>query len=162
MGSEPFSDDSAVSGAAIVVAVVAVLASTSAVFVLGLGDSSVEGPQEANFTYRYSQVGNGNLTMVYESGDTLDPTNVEVRADVQFRPAPGNETGSLGGEAVESYSLDSTAAGSDWVGDDVSPGSEFGIVGDGSTIGNGTIKIVWVAPDGNETTVLGEWQGPDA
>jgi|GEM_PF-447076 FlaG/FlaF family flagellin (archaellin) len=165
MGSALFPDDAAVSsvvGATVVVAVAVVLATTSAVFVLGLGDSSTETPAAADITYEYSQVGNGNLTMVYESGDTLDPSNVEVRADVQFRPAPGNATGSLGSAAVESYGLDSTANGSDWVGNAVGSGSKFGIVGDGSTLNNGTIRIVWLSPAGGETAVLGEWQGPGA
>jgi len=165
MGRDIARDDAAVSpaiGVTIVVAVAVVLASTAAVSVVALGDGADDATPTANFTYEYSQVGNGNLTMAYESGDRLDAGRIEVRADVPFRPAPGNGTGSLSGQAVESYALDSDAGGGDWLSNPVEEGASFTVVGDGSTLANGTIRIVWVEPSSDQPTVLGEWRGPDA
>ncbi|MBX0303307.1 type IV pilin N-terminal domain-containing protein [Haloarcula salinisoli] len=153
---------SQVVGATLLIAISILLAVTTAAFVIGLGDRTGTSPPEVEFTYEYSQVGNGNLTIVHESGETLDPSTVEVRADIQFRPAPGNDSGTLRSSGVESYALDSIATGSEWVGTALEQGSEFTVVGNDSTLNSGTIRIVWVGPADGDTTVLGEWQGPGA
>ncbi|WP_276250639.1 type IV pilin N-terminal domain-containing protein [Haloarcula rara] len=149
-------------GATLLIAISIVLAVTTAAFVIGLGDRTDTTPPEVEFTYEYSQVGNGNLTIVHESGETLDPSTVEVRADRQFRPAPGNDSGRLRSSGIQSYALDSTAAGSEWVGGAIEQGSEFTVVGDDSTLDSGTIRVVWVEPADGDTAVLGAWQGPGA
>lgn len=165
MGRKLFHDGEEVSqvvGATLVVAISVVLAVSTAAFVFGVGNGTDSTAPEVDFTYRYSQVGHGNLTIVHDSGDGLDPGTVEVRADMQFRPGPGNASGTLRHSAVESYDLDGPAAGSDWVGSRVEPGEGFTIVGDTSSLKNGTVRIVWVDAADGRTTVLGEWQGPNA
>ena len=165
MGRKLFSghgEVSQVAGATLLIAISIVLAVSTGAFVFGLGDRTDTTPAEMEFTYEYSQVGNGNLTIVHESGDTLDPRAVEVRADVQFRPAPGNDSGTLRRSGAESYALDSTAAGTEWVGSTIEPGSEFTVVGNDSTLNSGTIRVVWVDPADGDTAVLGAWRGPGA
>ena len=165
MGRELFDGDGEVSqvvGATLLVAVSVVLAVSTGAFVFGLGDGADDTPPEVDFTYEYSQVGNGNLTVVHGGGDALDPARIEVRTDTRFRPAPGNDTGRLHEAAVESHSLDGTAAGGDWVGSSVQSDDEFTLVGDDSTLNNGTIRIVWLDAETDRTSVLGEWRGPAA
>lgn len=164
MRAKLFHDDGAgslVVGATLLVATAIVLASTTAAFVLG--ERADNAPPEANFTYEYSQIGHGNLTIVHESGETLDADNIQIAADTPFRPAPGNASGTLQNAPVESYTLDSAAAGSEWLESDIEPGTEFGIVGESpDNLEPITVRIVWVEPDGGDTVVLGEWRGPDA
>lgn len=163
MGRTLFDGDGDVSqvvGATLLVAVSVVLAVSTGAFVFGLGDGTDDSPPEVDFTYEYSQVGNGNLTVVHGGGEALDPARIEVRTDTQFRPAPGNDTGTLREAAVGSYALDGSAAGSDWVGSTVQSGGEFTLVGEDSTLNNGTIRIVWLDAETERTSVLGEWRGP--
>lgn len=163
MGNQLGRDDGAVSpvlGVILVVAISALLAATTAAFVMGDGSGST--PPESEFRYEYSQIGNGNLTMVYEGADTVAPANIEVRADIPFRPAPGNDTGMLQGDSVKSYALDRGANGTVWNAGSVSASSEFTIVGSSSNLGNGTVRIVWMDPTSDRTTVLGTWTGPNA
>lgn len=150
-------------GVILLVAIGVVLVSTAMAFAVGFaGQADAEAPR-ANFTYEYSQLGNGNLTIVHERGEDLDPGAIHVATDSPFRPAPGNDSGTLGGSAVESYGLDGVAAGSDWVDSDIGPSAEFGIVGEPSTsLERITVRIVWTDPASGDTVVLGEWQGPDA
>lgn len=143
-------------------AVGVVLVSTAMAFAVGLGGQADAEAPRANFTYEYSQLGNGNLTIVHERGDELDPGAIHVEADSLFRPAPGNDSGTLHGSPVESYGLDGVAAGSDWVDGDGGPNVEFGIVGEPATsLERITVRIVWTDPASGDTVVLGEWQGPD-
>jgi len=165
MGRKLFHGDgevSQVAGATLLVAISVVLATTAGAFAFGLGDRTDTTPPEVEFTYKYSQVGNGNLTIVHGSGETLDPSTIEVRADIPFRPAPGNDSGTLQSAGTESYALDSTADGSQWVESAIEQGKAFSIVGNDSTLNSGTIRIVWDDPADDETAVLGEWQGPGA
>lgn len=150
-------------GVILLVATGLVLVSTAMAFAVGFGGQTDAEPPRANFTYEYSQLGNGNLTIVHERGEELDPGGIHVAADSPFRPAPGNDSGTLRGSPVESYGLDGVAAGSDWVGSNIGPNAEFGIVGDETTsLERITVRIVWTDPASDETVVLGEWQGPDA
>ncbi len=165
MGRTLFNGDSEVSqvvGASLLIAICIGLVATTGALVIGLGDGTDTTPPEVEFDYEYSQVGNGNLTIVHESGDSLDPGAVEVRADRPFRPAPGNDSGTLRSAGIEAYTLDSTAAGSEWVGSAIKRGSEFTVVGDDDTLNSGTFRVVWVDPADGDTAVLGVWKGPGA
>ena len=163
MGVQIFRDEGGVSpvaGAVAALVVTVVLAATAGTFILG--GTSTEAPSGAEFSYKYSQVGNGNLTMVYEGSDRLDPSNIEIRADIEFRPGPGNDTGAMRKNPVNSYALHGAADGGAWVGSDIVSGSQFTVVGTNSSLNEGTIRIVWLNPDSDGTTVLDGWTGPDA
>ena len=166
MGMELLRDDGAVSpvvGVALLLAITVVLAATTAAFAFEFGDRADNRPPQTDFTYEYSQAGNGELVITHEAGDTLDPSTIRVQtSNGQFHPAPGN-TSSLSGTAVSELGLDSQADGTAWVGSDVEAGAEFGIVGESTnSLETATVRIVWVDPSGGRTVVLGEWQGPDA
>ena len=166
MGIALLCDDGAVSpvvGATLLLAITVVLAATTAAFAFGLGERADNRPPQADFTYEYSQAGNGELVLAHEAGDTLDPSDIRVQtSNGQFHPAPGN-TSSQSGTAVSELGLDSQADSSDWVGSDIDAGIEFGIVGESTnSLETTTVRIVWVDPSSGRTVVLGAWQGPDA
>jgi FlaG/FlaF family flagellin (archaellin) len=158
-------EDDAVSpvvGVAILLAITVLLVAVTGSFVLGLGDRTGTEVPTAEFTYEYSQVDYGELTIRHESGDSLVPSNIKIVTDRQFHPAPGNAS-VPSGPAYESLPLDSSVGGTDWVRSDISAGSEFGIVGDATdSLEKMTVRIVWVDPSGDRTVPLAEWSGPDA
>lgn len=167
MGIGLLHDDGAVSpalGVGLVVGIVVVLVSSSAVVILGVGSGEETSSPEAEFSYEYSQVGHGELRVVYDGGDILHPANLRIDTDgEQFHPAPGNRTGSPSGPAYRSLALDSAPDGSDWVDSNLTAGMEFGIVGATTdSLERATVRIVWEDPGGSRAVVLGEWQGPDA
>jgi len=166
MGGELFHDDAAVSpvvGVVLMVGITVILATTTAAFVLGTGGTTDNTAPQADFTYEYSPSGTGQLTMLYEEGDDLDPSNIEVRvASGQIRRV-SSATGSPSGGSASSFRLDSNLGGSDWVSDDITAGAEFSIVGASSDpLARTTVTVVWVDPSGGRTDILGEWSGPEA
>jgi len=119
MGIGLLHDDTAVSpvvGVTLLVAITVLLATSTAAFVFGIaGDRADNTPPQADFTYEYSQAGNGELMLIYEGGDTLDPSQIEITTSGgQFHPAPGNRS-SPSGPPYASLRLDSTADGNDAV-----------------------------------------------
>ena len=166
MGSQLLGDDAAVPmvvGATLTVGIAVVLAASSGVLILGLGDGTDSDVPTANFTYEYSQVGDGELWINYDSGDSLDPRNVVVETGTQqFHPAPGNTSGASG-QPVTAYRLNGSVAGGDWVAGDLEAGQKFGLVGAShDSLERATVRIVWADPTGDRSATLGEWQGPDA
>lgn len=155
---------SAVIGIVILVAVTVVLAGAAASFLLGQGERPNEAPPEIDFAYEYSQAGLGQLTVVHEGGDTVDPGRLTlVTSAAKFHPGPGNMSGSPTGSAIEDYGLESAADGGDWVPDALAPGSEFTVVGaSAESLERVIVQIVWADPSTNQTAVLSEWRGPDA
>lgn len=166
MGPKLLRDDGVgtlVIGVSLVVATAIVLTTTTAAFVLDFQGGTDDAPPQVNFTYEYSQHGNGNLTIAHESGETFDPSTVEITADAPFRPAPGNDSGTVHHSPVESYPLDGAAAGRDWVGDNIGPDAAFGIVGASTeSLETITVRVVWHDRSDSRTVVIGEWRGPNA
>lgn len=142
-------DDRAASpiiGVILMVAITVIVASVLAVFVFGFG---VEEPgPSVTFEYQYDR-GETELMIHHVSGDTFQASDVTILLD-------GNE-----------------ATWAD-IGSLVAPDTTV-TVGDGVRIGDGdgsdpkpavqptdTVKLRWESADGEQSTILDTWEGPDA
>jgi len=164
------SDDDAVSpviGVILMVAITVILAAVIASFVLGLGDQAQQTTPQASFNFNYDQSGtNDVLTITHEGGDTIDNSRVMVKSDTDFRAGLDNSSSSSSGTQHKELAIDSswTVSGSSttWVGNDLSAGSSFDIVGDGVSLNGATVRIVYEAQSGDSSSTLATWEGPDA
>jgi flagellin-like protein len=147
-------DDDAVSpviGVILMVAITVILAAVIATFVLGLGEQVSETAPQASFTFDYDEsysggdsfsntdAGDGLLTITHAGGNTMVADRLSVRG------ADGN--------------------GGNWVTDgDYNTGSEVS-AGDGITVwidSDDTISVTWVSENGQDSSTLRRWSGPDA
>jgi flagellin-like protein len=169
---ELLTDDDAVSpvvGVILLVAITVVLAAGTASFVLGLGERTPQPAPQVSFDIEYQQAGNGNLTFIHDGGDNLEPDQISITADRDFHPAPGNDTGDLDGSAYRSLGLDSTVddptgGTQQWVSGEIQAGTGATVVGTSSSddLSGATVRVVFESDDGDRTTTLVEWEGPDA
>jgi flagellin-like protein len=120
------SDDSrAVSpviGVILMVAITVILAAVIGTFVLGLGDQ-VESAPQASFDFDYDDTGSSELTIRHRGGDSIDPSNVEIRVD-------GQDVADSGGASYSTSltSFSSFSAGNEVVVTGVSSGQNVDIV----------------------------------
>ncbi len=152
-----FNDDRAVSpviGVILMVAITVILAAVIGTFVLGLGDQVQSTTPQASFGFETSNPDTSDdgpdiVTITHESGDTIDATNVYVKATV-------------GG-------VDDQWASSG----DVSAGSQFSVYesGEANPSSNGaestdalpgsTIRVVYDSPDSDSSSTLGKFEVPE-
>ena len=102
-------DERAVSpviGVILMVAITVILAAVIGTFVLGLGEN-VESAPQASLDFQYNSTA-GNVTMEHRGGDTLDPSNVEVRLNGDS-PSDGSEIITDNFQAGDSVKINATS-----------------------------------------------------
>jgi FlaG/FlaF family flagellin (archaellin) len=145
------SDEGAVSpviGIVLMVAITVILASLVGVFAVGtFGDNSQEAPQIV-FQYDYDGT-NDELTIRHRSGDVVDG------ATLTFRKQSGTDLGDWSGAGEVRAGSTATLG----PGGSASPSS----VTSGAIDSGDTVLIVWNQQrEGEDTAVIGTWEGPDA
>ena len=131
-----FTDDSAVSpviGVILMVAITVILAAVIGTFVLDLGQSVQQTAPQASFDYDYD-TDNQTVNITHQAGDSLN-----------------NATISIAGDGNSSISLATPPDGSFEAGDEVA-------FGDYNT--DGTIRVVWTSPNGDNSATLGQSSTP--
>jgi flagellin-like protein len=136
---------SPVIGVILMVAITVILAAVIGTFVLGLGDQVQETAPNTQFSFDYDQSGgaespsfgdDGDLQMTHDGGDSIEASNLRVT----------DGTTSFDGDNADLWSGTVSA-------------------GDSATasMANGdTIRIVWVADGGDQTSTVARFSGPDA
>jgi FlaG/FlaF family flagellin (archaellin) len=147
------------------ISITVMLAAATGSFILGMGDRIDQTTPQASFEFEYDESGYGNLTITHKSGDTLDPSRINVTVDEKFHPAPGNVSGSPSGTAYSSLRLiervsDGSGGTEPWVEDTIKTGTSFTIVSDSDTLTSANVIVMYTAPSGKRTATLAEWDGP--
>jgi len=120
-------DERAVSpviGVILMVAITVILAAVIGTFVLGLGEN-VESAPQASLDFQYNS-SSSNVTMEHRGGDTLDPSNVEVRLN---GTSPDSDTFSDNFQAGESVVINGSTYAADY---DIKTGDTISVVTTGS------------------------------
>jgi len=150
-----WNDDDAVSpviGVILMVAITVILAAVIATFVLGLGEQvSSTGPQ-AQFTFDYNEdpddttvdlgtVGgdDAKLTITHAGGDTITASQLSVS---------GSDAGGDGSWNDGDYEANS----------EISAGDSLSI----AIESDDTISVTWTSENGQSSSTLRQWSGPDA
>jgi len=151
-------DDKAVSpviGVILMVAITVILAAVIGTFVLGLGDQVQSTTPQASFGFETTNVGDGDgtndqVTVVHESGDTIDTNSLKVTV--------GSTT------AYEDGSANTDPANLNvdgWTGSSVSAGSSLTINEDGGgsvwDSGETTVRVIYDSPDSDSSSTLGKF-----
>jgi flagellin-like protein len=135
-----FTDDDAVSpviGVILMVAITVILAAVIATFVLGLGEQLSDSAPSATFDFDYDE-DNTELTITHTGGDTIKASDLYVRGIA----SPGDWT------TVGSYDADSDIGAGASVAPTVNAGD--------------TVRVVWESDQGDQSSTLQQWDGPDA
>jgi len=181
-----FSDEDAVSpviGVILMVAITVILAAVIGTFVLGLGEQVQNTSPQASYGFDFTNNpkddtanNEDELTITHESGDGIDPAQLSIAV--------------TGAEAVDAdYSTDaSIQSNNDWEtisgsSDDVNAGSQLTLTNSEFTAGGSTlptdtesdasadedlqldgatVRVVWRSSDGETSSTLGKWNGPNA
>jgi flagellin-like protein len=173
-------DDEAVSpviGVILMVAITVILAAVIGTFVLGLGDQVQDSQPNANFEFDYNPSdtnaagfeGDGSkssdtdadkVDITHDGGEDIDVGNVEVRiADYTFDTLDDGSTGSndyLVSGWTESTSTGDTLTLQDDQADSGSSGSAY----ENEFSTGDDISIIWQAPGGGSSQVIGESEVP--
>jgi flagellin-like protein len=152
-------DDRAVSpviGVILMVAITVILAAVIGTFVLGLGDQISQTTPSASFQFDYDRdADNGDsLTIAHGGGDTLNANEVNITV-----------SGESGMDEDGPFEWNGDTLGG---GDEVSAGSSVTL--DQDTVDTGgdldltetTVRVVWQSAEGDQSSQLGQWSGPDA
>jgi len=146
---ELLADEEAVSpviGVILMVAITVILAAVIGTFVLGLGDQVSNTAPQASFTFDFDDStsascsdlsGAGALTVTHDGGDLIDPAQITISSD---------DSDSTTWDSCDGSVTDVTA------GDNIEVDSDS----------TETIRIVWEASGGGDTSTIGKWTGPDA
>lgn len=133
---EILTEDRAVSpvvGVALLIAITVILAAVIGAVVLGLGTSSADAPQASlSFEYDYDEGEDGNLTIIHQSGETLDADEVVLRGDGL------NETGESPDEEEIALPEDLNAGQSEEV----------------AAQDDQTVSVVWQDPNSDDESVI--------
>lgn len=151
---------SPVIGVVLLVAIVVILAAVVGTFALELGDSTREPAPTADFSFEKTELSGqpDELTITFESGDSIPNTELYVTADVQVQ----HESGSPGpADRLSWYEL-ADASGSVTEGAAVQPGDRVLVEppdADGE-LEDKTFRVVW--DTGENSATLAVWRGEDA
>jgi len=159
-------DDDAVSpviGVILMVAITVILAAVIASFVLGLGDQASNTTPQASFSFDYDASGSNDiLTITHDGGDTIDAERLNATVsgatdDGGSNDATFGNTGSNnGGELYNSTTYDDVQAGSTYdLNSEDFDQSDLDLSG-------ATVRIVYTAESGDQSSTLATWEGPDA
>lgn len=150
-----FDDDRAVSpviGVILMVAITAILAAVIGTFVLGLGDKVSTTTPQANFQFDYAEGSPDELTISHSGGDTVQATNLYVKSNEKF--------------GFETYNVTSATWKNITSNTEVSAGGTATIeayVGSNTNkFADDTVRLVWQSTEGDSSSVLAKWTGPDA
>jgi len=154
-----WNDDDAVSpviGVILMVAITVILAAVIATFVLGLGEQvSSTGPQ-AQFTFDYNEDPGGSATI------DLGPGSVGSDQALLTITHAGGDTITASQLSVSGSSVSS--ANGDWneggyeANSEISAGDSLNIVIESDD----TISVTWTSENGQTSSTLRQWSGPDA
>jgi len=156
-----FNDDDAVSpviGVILMVAITVILAAVIASFVLGLGDQASQTTPTASFAFDYEESsGTGDiLTITHDGGDTIEGSQlspaVEGATDGGASGSDVAYTGGLFSATEVSAGTTTTIDGSD--------GSVWDSTG--ADLNYATVRIVYASDNGDTTSTLATFEGPDA
>jgi len=147
-------DEKAVSpviGVILMVAITVILAAVIGTFVLGLGDQVQSTTPQASFGFDTTNVGDGDgtndeVTVVHESGDTIDQSSLEVTL--------GGTSVYDGGDTPSDYTV------SGWDDGSVSAGSTLTISEDDTNDwagGETTVRVIFDSPDSDSSSTLGKF-----
>lgn len=142
-------DDKAVSpviGVILMVAITVILAAVIGTFVLGLGDQVQDTAPNSNFAFDYDS-GASSLDITHEGGDGVAVPQLETVSDdgdLDTSSCSGNNWGSLGET------------------DTVSAGSTCTVDENTGDLDTATVRVVWEAESGGQSSTIARWSGPDA
>jgi flagellin-like protein len=159
-----FADDDAVSpviGVILMVAITVILAAVIGTFVLGLGEQVQSNSPNSQFTFDYDSSSN-TMDITHTSGDEVSQSQFVVSSSVNAftTGTPDNAGQNFDQSSVEDGNLIPTA--------DASAGTTYTITntndvgGSGTSIEDGTVRLVWESSDGGNSDVLADWEGPNA
>ena len=184
-------DDEAVSpviGVILMVAITVILAAVIGTFVLGLGEQVQSNSPNAQFTFEYTdngEGGNDELQVTHESGPSIDAARLtasitgqraycdgtsceDASSGAYYDPAPEYSpdssseelyTGSGDVNSGTSYTITTGSRFTDSTGSYLSEGSNS----DGNLdLSEATVRVVWTAEGGGNSDTLRRWDGPDA
>ncbi|MFB6162944.1 MAG: type IV pilin, partial [Halococcoides sp.] len=110
-----------------------------ATFVLGLGSQLQTTAPQASFTTQYDQP-NTNLTITHSSGESIKASNLYVT-----------------GSGVNNSTMSWTAAGGN--SSDVTAGDSITLT---DVNKSESVRLVWRSPEGDSSSTLVTWTGPEA
>lgn len=164
MDQEDFSTDgrgvSPIIGVILMVAITIVLSAVIATFAIGISDSLSASVPQAAFDFSYDSNGNEKLTIEHLGGDSIAPEELDIVSSAQFRPAPGNDTGTYasGTNPVLRYSLSDPADGDPWRSRSFIAGAEVTIVSASSSdLSEATVRVIYEDPSGRRSAILARW-----
>lgn len=145
-------DDEAVSpviGVILMVAITVILAAVIGTFVLGLGGQVQDNSPQSSLTFEFSEGtpagcdldtsnddgDSGTLSVTHDGGDKIAASDLEV--------TDGTDTAQLPCGSAPS---------------DLTAGATFDV----QTSSGETVRVVWSANSGGDTSTVGKWTGPDA
>ena len=160
-----FNDDDAVSpviGVILMVAITVILAAVIASFVLGLGDQASQTTPTASFAFDYEESSGTDdiLTITHDGGDTIEAN--------QLSPAVEGATDGSGGDATYTGgiygSVSEVSAGTTTTidGSDTSVWTDSGGSSTAADLNSATVRIVYESDNGDTTSTLATFEGPDA
>jgi flagellin-like protein len=151
-------DDDAVSpviGVILMVAITVILAAVIGTFVLGLGEQVQTTSPQASFGFSFDSSAtasgdancgdpssyDGTLTINHESGDEIPATQL-----------------STAGSSDPNANVDWDNSCASNLGSDISAGSSETF----AVANSDTVRVTWESEDGESTSTLGKWDGPNA
>jgi FlaG/FlaF family flagellin (archaellin) len=163
-------DDDAVSpviSTVLMVAVTVVIASVVGTFVLGLGNGTSEPRPNTHFTFEYEENAidadgdhgrvDDAVNITHESGQNIDTARITVTIDgvSAYNDSRINKSG-----PNQPYPMHFNGANDGW-NDEISAGDRIVITENEETVYDSiregdSVKVIWTAPDGDETAVLAE------
>jgi len=152
-----FDDDRAVSpviGVILMVAITVILAAVIGTFVLGLGDQVQSTTPQASFGFDTANE-KTEVTITHETGDTIEPSNLRVAAQTDFREAGTTKP-------FDNSSMTWVSAGGS--SDSVSAGSSVTIETDTTAsedFAGDTIRVIYDSPDSDSSSTLGKFEVPE-
>ncbi|MDG5777020.1 type IV pilin N-terminal domain-containing protein [Haloarculaceae archaeon H-GB2-1] len=159
---------SPVIGVILMVSITVLLAATTASFVFGLGEQAnkKQAPQAAiGFDYDVESGGTDELSIVSNGGDPVTFGTLEVVV-TEASAGTGDPNGRFQATTLADSNRNSElVAGMQF---DISPTSLSRVSSTGVTTGTSldlsetTVRVVWVGQEGDTSTKLAVWDGPDA
>jgi len=125
-----------------------------------VGDNAQQSPPQASFDFEFEDnSGNDILRITHNSGKAVDNDDVYVSPTKDIAAGPGNDSASITNQQ-QSIDLTSEANSNTWVDENLKAGVSFELVGDGD-LGSETVRLIY-ENDGQSTTTIATWEGPDA
>jgi len=155
-------DDDAVSpviGVILMVAITVILAAVIGTFVLGLGENVQQNSPNAQFSFEYDS-STPEMDITHTSGEEVSSDNFEISHDAGSGAFSSTNAGTQLSHTAGNDNLEpdvDASAGTTYTIDNT---EDLG--GNGDSIEDATVRIVWESDDGSNSDVLADWTGPNA